>query len=119
MPDFVSLLEVKDALRIDEPDADDDLILKITEATERVRLHLNGASPYEPAVDEEGQPVFDEDGARVYTENVRPVVRTATAMLVGVLRRYPSGDEGREFEGGELPPSVRALLKPLRRLTLA
>lgn len=117
MPDFVSLLEVKDALRIDEPDADDDLILKISQASERVRLHLNGASPFEPLLDDLGRPVL-LNGLPVYSTDVRPVVKAATAMLVGALRRYPTGDEGKEFAAGELPPSVCAMLRPLRRKVL-
>ncbi|MDR6216175.1 head-tail connector protein [Paracidovorax wautersii] len=106
MTPLATLEEVKQHLRIDGPDADGDLTLKLAAACERVTLHLNGVSPYLPA----------EEGADA---QVRPTVRAAVLLLVGYLYRYPSGDEKKAFEDGRLPPPITALLAPLRRKVLA
>lgn len=106
MTPLATLDEVKQHLRIDGPDADSDLTLKLEAASERVALHLNGVSPYLPM----------GEGAAA---QVRPVVRAAVLLLVGYLYRYPSGDEKKAFDDGRLPAPITALLSPLRRKVLA
>ncbi|WP_375577112.1 head-tail connector protein [Paracidovorax oryzae] len=106
MTPLATLDQVKQHLRIDGPDADSDLTLKLAAASERVALHLNGVSPYLPVV----------QGAAA---EVRPIVRAAVLLLVGYLYRYPSGDEKKAFDDGRLPAPITALLAPLRRKVLA
>jgi len=106
MTPLATLDEVKQHLRIDGPDADGDLTIKLAAASERVALHLNGVSPYLPPV----------EGAAA---QARPIVRAAVLLLVGYLYRYPSGDEKKAFDDGRLPAPITALLAPLRRKVLA
>lgn len=119
MTPFVTLEQVKRHLRIDDDEADDDLVLKLEAATERIGVHLNGVPPYQPELDSLGQPVRDEQGQIVYTSQIRGSVKSATLLLVGYLHRYPAGDEKKAFDDGQLPAPVTALLGPIRRKAFA
>ncbi|WP_280191187.1 head-tail connector protein [Delftia sp. PS-11] len=119
MTPFATLEQVKRHLRIDDDDADDDLTLKLETATERIGLHLNGVSPFQPELDDSGLPVRDADGKVIYTAQVRGSVKSATLLLVGYLYRYPSGDEKAAFDGSQLPAPITALLAPVRRMAYA
>ncbi|WCM86653.1 head-tail connector protein [Acidovorax sp. NCPPB 3576] len=119
MTPFATLEQVKQHLRVDDDSADDDLILKLEAASERIAMHLNGVPPFQPELDSLGQPVRDTDGKIVYTTAIRSIVKSATLLLVGYLYRYPSGDEKKAFEDGQLPAPITALLAPIRKRVLA
>lgn len=114
---FVSLEQVKGRLKIDDDASDADLNLMIEAATERILIHLNGSSPMQPQTEDDGTLVL-VDGAPVYTDKVRPIVKSAVLTLVGYMYRYPTGDEKKAYDPNVLPAPVTALLGPLRKKVL-
>ncbi len=105
---LVTLQEAKDHLRIDMPDEDQDLTLKVHAASGAVLRYLkSSAAAY-----------FDEQGEVI--EGALPFeVKAATLLMTGYLYRQRDEDTDREFEQGYLPRPVTALLFPLRDPALA
>ncbi|RWN33434.1 head-tail connector protein [Mesorhizobium sp.] len=107
--DFVTIDEVKAALKIDEiggnsPDDDTTwLSLLITAASRAIRNYLKADST-----------AFG-DSPTTYPEEVK----LATIMLIGYMYREPDGDEQKAFSLGNLPFPVTALIYQLRDPTLA
>lgn len=115
---FVTLAQVKGQLRIDDDASDADLELMIETATDRILMHLNGTTPMQPETEDDGTPVLDGEGNPVYTDQVRPIVKSATLTLIGYMYRYTTGDEKKAYDPDVLPAPVTALLAPLRRKVL-
>lgn len=100
---LVDLEVVKARLNFDEDldDHDDDLDLLIEGASEMVLSYLKlDADAY--------------DG-----EDVPGSVQTAVIMLVGILKRDPSGKESKDWTPGYLPAAVVSILYPDRVPTMA
>ena len=106
---FVTLEETKAALRIDHDDDDTLLSALIEAATGAVINYLKSAA------DE----YLDSGGSVPSGEDIPPVIKTATIILVGYLYRNPDQDPDKDFERGYLPAPVTALLYPLRDPALA
>lgn len=99
MADLVTLVEVKNGLRIDTDDDDAFLNMLISAASERVTAYLDVRKDEEV----EGSPV---------TASAR--VKTATIMLVGYYYRSPDTDPSKEFDLGMLPKPISSMLYQLR-----
>ena len=105
----VTLDQVKDHLRVDTDDSDNDLALKLFAAQSAVISYLKVSSLDDLAV---GDPAAIPDPA------VGAIV-AATLLLVGYLYRQRDSDETHEWEQGYLPRPVTALLYPYRDPALA
>lgn len=110
MVSLVTLDRVKQALRIDHDD--DDPILSgtyIPAASGAVINHLKGRSAEVIGLDDEGE---FEEGAEA--------PETVQAAVILLIRHwYDPADLRQDFADNELPPSVKAILKPLRDPALA
>lgn len=111
---FITLQQASDHLRRDTTADDADLTLKIEAAEAAVTSYLKSASPYLPALDENGDPALDENGDPTYTTEVRYQVQAATLLLVGILYRLRDENKDGDFQQGYLPMPVTALLYSLR-----
>jgi hypothetical protein len=109
MVSLVSLPRVKDALRVDGTD-DDDLLtdVYIPAASGAVINHL----------DTRAGTLLDLVDGELPEDAMVPEVLQVAVILV--LRHwYRPADLRQDFAGDELPPSVKAILKPLRDPALA
>lgn len=121
---LVTLAQAKRHLYIDEADTsrDDDIMDKIEEASAAVISYLKQSaagfldSSGLLAVDSSGTPVLDSPAVHVPFQ-----IRAATLQLLTALfeNRGDDGGAASKFEHGYLPPSVIALLYPLRDPALA
>lgn len=115
---FVTLDQVEGRVRSVVINAKLALDLMIETATDRILMHLNGTTPMQPETESDGTPVLDGEGNPVYTDQVRPIVKSATLTLIGYMYRYTTGDEKKAYDPDVLPAPVTALLAPLRRKVL-
>lgn len=106
MIDLASLAEAKLRLRIDTDDEDADLEVMLTAASGAVLAYLK-------------RPDFVDGNGDVIAERIPAVVKAATLLLVGYLYRNRDENPGGEFQLGELPHYVTALIYQLRDPALA
>lgn len=106
MIDLATLAEAKLRLRIDGDDEDEDLALMITAASGAVLAYLK-------------RPDFVDDTGSVVIARIPAVVKAAALLLVGYLYRNRDENPGGEFQLGELPHYVTALIYQLRDPALA
>lgn len=121
---LVTLAQAKRHLYIDESDTthDDEIMDKIEEASAAVISYLKDSaagfldSSGLLAVDSSGTPVLDSPSVHVPFQ-----IRAATLQLLTALHENRGDDGGAasKFEANYLPPSVVALLYPLRDPALA
>jgi len=111
---LITLDQAKAHLRIDSDDGDEELEEKIEEASAAVISYLKSAA--EDFLDTSGEP--RQSGGKPV---VPWQVRAATLQLLTALYENRGEDGGAmsKFEQGYLPPSVTALLYPLRDPSLA
>jgi len=122
---YTTLLEAKRQLRVVETDTtqDDHINQLILSASSMVKNYMGDKSVYEPALDEDDEPVqLDSnyepilesfgDSNTAKHERVRPEVKQAVLILISELFKNREGDGN--FEGNYLPATVRAILYPLR-----
>ena len=110
---LVSLELVKRRLLYDHDLDDEDLIALIESASQMVcnYLRLTPAELLGSDADSDGNPFFDSDGGTI---GVTADIQAATAHLVGILKRDPSGVEMEKWMQGYLPFPVISMLYPLR-----
>jgi len=121
---LVTLPQAKRHLYIDDADTsrDDDITDKIEEASAAVASYLKqNAAGF---LDSSGLIVTDTAGNVVVDSpsvNIPYQVRAATLQLLTALfeNRGDDGGDASKFQQGYLPPSVTALLYPLRDPALA
>lgn len=118
---LVTLEEAKEHLYVIHDD-DDDLITNQIKASSGIVINFlkTKRGLYEPEYDENGDlvldsnddtvPVVDSSGQKL----IREEVRAATLIMIGVLYRDRDGAEMQKWQTGFLPPTVTALLYPLR-----
>jgi len=111
MTDLVDIDDVKRGLRIDGSAMDATLPLQIAAASKAVISYLKGQAQDVIGLDDEGELV---SGAVVPED-----VQQAVIYLVGHFQREPDGDSERDFEDGDMPRPVRALLRRYRDPALA
>lgn len=109
---LVTIEQASAHLRRDTDADDNDLVLKIEAASGAVLNYLkDGADEF---LDTAGQVPLDSNGDPV---GVPYEVRAAVLILLGVFYSYREGEAGiinPQFSHGYLPPTVTALLYPLR-----
>ena len=111
MLELITLAEAKTQLNIVSDDEDAKLALLIPAASAAVANYLKGQADGLLGLDTAGE--IDPFG------DVPPVIRKATALLVGYLLENLDSDTEKAFERGYLPAPVTALLYPLRDPALA
>lgn len=109
MVSLVSLERVKDALRIDGTD-DDQLLTDayIPAASGAIINQLDARAPIVLGY---------VDGELPEDADIPDVVQVAVILVI--RHWYDPADLRQDFAGDELPPSVKAILKPLRDPALA
>jgi hypothetical protein len=105
---LVSLADAKTALRIDTTDDDAALEIYLSAASLAVVKYLGGQASAWIEIDS------PPDSPPNDLETADERVRLAVIMLAGMIYREPDGDTAANFELGQLPKSVTALLYPLR-----
>jgi hypothetical protein len=100
--DFVSVNQIKIALRIDHDEEDSNLENLISAASRAIAVYIQ--MPTEPFADTSGQIPFDTAGDPIVPEDVQH----ATIMLVGIWFRDPDGTEMEKWQQGYLPFAVTA-----------
>ena len=125
---LVTLDEAKNNLLI-EPALtafDTDINLKITIASDMIINHIKNRNKlYQPLYAEDGSEELDSNGDPVYELDsngdliIRPLVKGATLVMVGILFRDRDGAEANKWSRGYLPDPVTSILCSLRDPTLA
>lgn len=123
---LVTLQEAKDNMYVTFSASDNDINLKISAASGAVLNYLKGRSKlYVIETDSDGVETLDSSGDPVYERDsqglrlVRPEVKHATLILVGIFFRDRDGVEAKDWQPGFLPQPVTALLYPLRDPAIA
>jgi hypothetical protein len=114
---YITLAQAKTQCRVDHPDEDTDIILKVQQASAMVKNYLKDASPFEPVRDGDDNPLYDSNDELiddVALDDVRYEIKAATAILFQKLY-----DRTFEAKPGYLPDEVVAILYPLRDPALA
>lgn len=117
---FVTLAEAKRHLYVDHEEDDQLITAYILAASAAVKNYLKSASPFQPELDPDYNPVLDSNGDTVYETDsngdrvLMLPVEQATLILTGYFYRSRDNDEAGEWERGYLPRPVTALLYPLR-----
>lgn len=109
---YVTLDMAKDHLEVDHDERDDLITAYIEAASSAVKNYLKSASAYEPARDEDDNPLPDPVDPE--DREVRYEVRAAVLLMVGYLFRNRDENPENAFVRGYLPAPVTALLYPLR-----
>jgi hypothetical protein len=113
---LVTLAQAKSHLRVTHTHDDADITLKIHAASGAVINYLKESA--EDWVDSSGEVLVDSSDLPL----VPQVVQQATLVLLGWMYSYREGEVGESnpsFSMGYLPPTVTALLYPLRDPALA
>lgn len=127
MIQFVTLDEAKRQLYVLEGETADDALITalIYAASSAVRNYIQGNQPWQPVLDSNMLPELDSNGDPTYEVDssgdkiVRSEVKQATLLLVGYFYKNRDENPDGEFDKeGYLPAPVKALLYPLRVLTL-
>jgi hypothetical protein len=123
---LVTLQEAKDNMLVTFSASDADIDMKIAAASGAVLNYLKSRKNlYIFEVDSDGELFLDSQGLPVYERDsngqrlIRPEVKQATLLLVGIFFRDRDGAEADKWEPGFLPRPVTALLYPLRDPALA
>lgn len=113
MVELVTLQQVKDMLRFDEDEDDDDATLEllIKAASNRIVNYLKDQADAVLGLDSSGEL---PSGADVPAE-----VEAATVMLVGYLFKNPDQDPEKDWSPGYLPRNVASMIYQLRDPALA
>lgn len=114
MTALVSVAQAKARLLFDHDYDDADFELMIAGASAAVLTYLK--LERDAYADSSGNIPEDSNGDPI---GVPEEVQNATLILVGIMKRDPSGAQMKDWEYGYLPMPVTALLYPLRTLTLA
>jgi hypothetical protein len=110
--DLVTLKQAADHLRCDISGDNDDLKMKIMQASSAIYTYLkSGVDLY---LDSDGELDADND------ENPLPYqIQAACLLMLGYLYKDRDGDSDKAYQPGYLPAPVTALLYPFRVPTLA
>lgn len=100
--DFITVDQIKLALRIDNDDEDMNLENLISAASRSIAVYIQ--MPVEPFADSTGVIPTDSAGDPIVPEDVQH----ATIMLVGIWYRDPDGTEMEKWQQGYLPFAVTA-----------
>ncbi len=113
---LVSIEQAAQHLRIDF-DGDNDLVLKIQGASSRVLGYIDGGlKRYQDPLTGDFLPdQIDDDG----NWKAPADVQAAVLLLLGYLYRQRDEDGSAEFDDGQLPRPVRALLATYRKTVIA
>lgn len=106
MVQLITLADAKTGLRIEGTDSDAMLEALIPAASEAIVNYLK----------DQAAEIIDLDAAvdSPADAGVPDIVKRATILLVGIWFRNPDGDPDLEFDPGNLPKPVTAILYPLR-----
>jgi hypothetical protein len=100
--DFVSVEQIKLALRIDNDDEDANLANLISGASRSIAIYIQ--MPDEPFADSSGVIPQDSAGDPIVPEDVQ----RSTILLVGIMYRDPDGVDMDKWQQGYLPFAVTA-----------
>lgn len=78
---FVTLQQVKDHLRIDDDDSDDDLTLKITQAEAIITDYMH----VDPAMLEGSPPLFTSSSPLLWSDRDLSVIQSAVLLVLSAL----------------------------------
>jgi hypothetical protein len=108
---LITLQFARDQIRSDTTDDDAYLTRKIKSASAAVMTYLKSSAFTAAFTDSAGDVIEDSSGTAI---GIPDDVQDATAVLTAYMYKQRDQDKDKEFENGDLPRPVVALLRPYR-----